>query len=117
MPTDNEIREHQDKYPVRVWGINRPGTDPCRLGQIAVVPFYDHVDAIKAAEQRELARVGEAWATLVPPLLAKERVDALNEVLKAVGTLYESERDEMSSDACDWVDEVIIVITTLRGGK
>lgn len=41
----------------------------------------------------------------------------LGEVLKAVGELYQAERDEMSSDACDWVDEVIIVINALRGGK
>lgn len=53
MPTDREITEHQAKHPVRVWGVSPSAThDPCRWGDIAVVPFYDHVDAIKAAEQR-----------------------------------------------------------------
>lgn len=47
MPSDKEIQES---------GVSVYGTvhlnDPCKLGEIAVVKFYDHVDAIAAAGEQ-----------------------------------------------------------------
>jgi hypothetical protein len=50
MPSDKEIQES---------GVSVYGTvhlnDPCKLGEIAVVKFYDHVDAIAAANHSAFA--------------------------------------------------------------
>jgi len=66
MPSDTEIDEHRAKYRVRVWGISRQGNDPCRLGDIAVIPFYDHVDAIKTAVENERERILAGIEALMP---------------------------------------------------
>jgi hypothetical protein len=56
MPSDNEIREFSEEHKVRVWGVNTIN-DSCRLGETAVVPFYDVVSAVAAArlEGRKMA--------------------------------------------------------------
>lgn len=67
MPTNTEIEEHQAKYGVRVWGVILSTThDPSRWGDIAVVPFYDHVDAIKAAVDAERTRILTEMEALMP---------------------------------------------------
>lgn len=47
MPSDKEIQESG----VPVYGTIHL-SNPCKLGEIAVVKFYDHVDEVAAAYER-----------------------------------------------------------------
>ena len=50
MPSTSEISEHVAKYGVRVWGVSPNNvSDPCRLGDVAVIPWDDHIAAVEAA--------------------------------------------------------------------
>jgi hypothetical protein len=53
MPSQQEMDEHRAKHNVRIIGIHpRAGSEPPLLGELVVIPYADHVRAMKAEYDR-----------------------------------------------------------------
>jgi 4'-phosphopantetheinyl transferase EntD len=68
------MRQHEAEHNVHVRGVRTPSAfaDPPRLGNICVVGYYEHVDAVNAAHieaRREAARDLQAWVQAHYPII------------------------------------------------
>jgi hypothetical protein len=97
MPSDKEIKESG----VSVYGTAHL-SDPCQLGEIAVVKFYDHVDAIAAA-RAEAQDGDDFWPSRVRHAEQRGYAQGQRDALAAAMQRVERAYDWSGIDNDAWV--------------